>query len=81
MGVMSANIYPKKLGESGARIAKSPPVMRRNPPIEAIRKPITFNRLNFSLKRNKAKIVITMGANRQTNNAGREGPITSIAVY
>ena len=80
-GVIRASTYPIKRGETGARVAKSPPVTKRNPPIDAIKNPTILRMLNFSLKNIKANIVITNGANRHTNKAGREGPNKSIAVY
>lgn len=80
-GVIIANKYPMKFGDSGVRVVKSPPVIKKNPPIVANKKPIIFNEFNFSLKKVKAKIVIITGAKRHTINAGREGPIISMALY
>ncbi|GAG99547.1 unnamed protein product [marine sediment metagenome] len=62
-------------------LLKSPPVIKRNPPIEAIKKPIILKTFIFSLKKINANIVIIIGDKRHTNKAGREEPIICIAVY
>ncbi|GAH03489.1 unnamed protein product [marine sediment metagenome] len=56
-------------------------MIKRNPPIEAIKKPTIFKTFTFSLKKISANIVIIIGAKRHTNKAGREGPIICIAVF
>ena len=80
-GVIIANKYPMKFGDSGVKFVKSPPVIKKNPPIVASKKPIIFIEFNFSLKKVKARMVIITGAKRHTINAGREGPIISMALY
>ena len=80
-GVIRAYKYPKKLGALGVSVLKSPPVTNKKPPKVAITNPINLIRVNFSLKKIKAKMVINTGDKRQTNKAGKDGPIKSIAEY
>ncbi len=80
-GVIRAYKYPKKLGASGVSVLKSPPVTNKKPPNIAIANPVSLIIVNFSLKNINAKMVINTGDKRQTNKAGKEGPIKSIAKY
>jgi hypothetical protein len=81
MGVTSAKIYPKKLGDFVLKFSKLPPVINNKPPIEATMKLMTFNLLISSLKKKSANIETNTGDNKHKNNAGNEGPIISIAEY
>lgn len=75
------NRYPRNEEDPGVKVLISPPVIKKYEPIDAKIKPIIFNILRFSRKKIREKIAIITGATKQSNKAGRDGPIISTAEY